>query len=131
MGSLVQDLLALARLDDGKTMEQRPVELVSIVAESVNAANLIDPAWPVKLIAPQPIDCAGDATRIRQLIDNLLTNVRAHTPTGTNTEVKLNRIADTATIIVADNGPGMTEDQAKRIDPSRSRRSGGAGLGWG
>lgn len=94
--------------------------------------------WGIARFDPyeKVLDCVGDASRIRQVIDNLLANVRAHTPTGTSTEVKLNRIGDTATIIVADTGPGMTEDQAKRIferfyriDPSRSRRSGGAGLG--
>lgn len=105
-------------------------------AEAVNAANLIDPSFTVRLTAPNPIDLLADSGRLRQVLDNLLANVRAHTPSGTRTDVTLTHTAECATIVVADNGPGMTEDQASRIferfyrvDPSRSRRSGGAGLG--
>lgn len=136
MGDLVQDLLALARMDDGHPIERRPVELVSVAADAVNAANLIDKTFTVRLTAPNPIDLLADGGRLRQVLDNLLANVRAHTPPGTRTDVTLTHTADCATIVVADNGPGMTEEQASRIferfyrvDPSRSRRSGGAGLG--
>ena len=136
MGDLVQDLLALARMDDGAGLERRPVELVSVAAEAVNPANLIDQEFTVRLTAPTPIDLFADSGRLRQVSDNLLANVRAHTPPGTRTVVTLTANGGYATIVVADNGPGMKVEQASRIfgrfyrvDPSRSRRSGGAGLG--
>ena len=76
MGDLVQDLLALARMDDGHPIEPRPVELVSVAAEAVNAANLIDATFTVRLTAPNPIDLDADGGRLRQVLDNLLANVR-------------------------------------------------------
>ena len=77
----------------------------------------------------------GDARRIRQIIDNLLSNVRMHTPPGTVTTIQLDA-QDVALITLSDNGPGMSTEQAThvferfyRADPSRSRSSGGSGLG--
>ncbi len=136
MGVLVQDLLTLARIDEGLPLEPRRVELVSIAADAIAAAKVIDPAWPIRLSAVQPIDLTADAAQLRRVLDNLLTNVRAHTPAGTQTELILHANESHATITVTDDGPGMTADHASRIferfyrvDPSRSRRSGGAGLG--
>jgi two-component system OmpR family sensor kinase len=70
------------------------------------------------------------------VLDNLLSNVRTHTPAGTSTSVEVGIHDQHATIVVADNGPGMTSEQSARVferffraDPSRSRLSGGAGLG--
>ena len=136
MGALMEDLLTLARIDDGLPLAPRPIELVSIAADSVSAANVIDPSRPVRLTAPQPVDLIGDGARLRQVLDNLLANVRAHTPPQTRTDVTVDANDINARITVTDNGPGMTADHASRIferfyriDPSRSRRSGGAGLG--
>lgn len=136
MGNLVQDLLALARLDDGLPLTLQPIELVSIVVDAIHASNMIDPTWPIRLTAPRPVDLIADDTSLRQVLDNLLANVRAHTPTGTQTHITLTADDIHATITVTDNGPGMTAEQTSRIferfyraDPSRSRRSGGAGLG--
>ena len=136
MGDLMEDLLTLARIDDGLPLTPRPIELVSIAADSVNAANVIDPSRKVHLTASQPVDLIADGARLRQVLDNLLANVRAHTPPHTRTDVTVNANDINATITVTDNGPGMTPDHAARIferfyriDPSRSRRSGGAGLG--
>ena len=136
MGALMEDLLTLARIDDGLPLVPRPIELVSIAADSVNAANLIDPSRQIRLTAPKPVDLIGDGARLRQVLDNLLANVRAHTPPQTRAVVTVDTDDITATITVTDNGPGVTADHASRIferfyriDPSRSRRSGGAGLG--
>jgi two-component system OmpR family sensor kinase len=78
----------------------------------------------------------GDGTSLRQLIDNLLGNVRAHTPPGTTARVSVTRDASGAVIAVADTGPGMEPEEAEHVferfyrsDPSRSRAHGGAGLG--
>ena len=78
----------------------------------------------------------GDATRLRQVFDNLLANVRTHTPRGTPATVRVRANGDTAVLVVEDRGPGMTDDEAARaferfyrVDPSRARTSGGVGLG--
>jgi len=136
MGDLVEDLLFLARLDEGRPLEQTPVELVTIAAQAIDASRAVGPEWDMRLEAAQPVEVIGDATRLRQVIDNLLGNVRAHTPPGTATEVRIRTEGTDAVIEVADNGPGLAPDQAARVferfyrvDASRSRDHGGAGLG--
>jgi two-component system OmpR family sensor kinase len=136
MEHLVADLLLLARLDEGRPMEQRSVDLVSLCAEAVQTASTVGPDWPVTFHASQPIEVMGDATSLRQVLDNLLANVRAHTPAGTEVRVTVEPEEHGAVITVADNGPGMEPEEAEHIferfyrsDPSRSRAAGGAGLG--
>ena len=136
MGTLVQDLLLLARLDEGRPMACVPTELVAMVADAVHTATTLGPAWPVTLKAGEPVEVCGDREKLRQVIGNLLGNVRAHTPAGTETMVTLRADGETAVIEVADDGPGLTPEQAERAferfyraDPSRSRAHGGAGLG--
>jgi two-component system OmpR family sensor kinase len=136
MEQLVSDLLLLARLDEGRPMERRSVDLVALCAEAVNTAAAVGPDWPITFHASQPIEVEGDPTSLRQVIDNLLGNVRAHTPPGTVARVSVEPEGHGAVITVADNGPGMEPDEAEHIferfyrsDPSRSRTHGGAGLG--
>jgi two-component system OmpR family sensor kinase len=136
MGELVDDLLLLARLDEGRPLEQEPVELVSIAAQAVDAAVAVGPGWPARLEADQPVEVSGDAARLRQVLDNLLGNVRAHTPEGTPVVVQVGVDGNRARVAVTDKGLGMTEDEAShvferfyRVDASRSRQHGGAGLG--
>jgi two-component system OmpR family sensor kinase len=136
MEHLVADLLLLARLDEGRPMEWRPVELVSLCAEAVHTASTVGPEWPVTFESPRPIEVMGDATGLRQVVDNLLGNVRAHTPPGTRTRVRVDSDQTGAVITVADDGPGMEAEEAElvferfyRADQSRSRVHGGAGLG--
>ena len=136
MERLVADLLQLARLDEGRLLEQRPVELVSLCAEAVATASTVGPGWPLTFEAAEPVEVVGDATSLRQVIDNLLANVRAHTPVGTTARVTVAAGADEAVVTVADDGPGMAPDEAAhvferfyRADPSRARSRGGSGLG--
>ncbi len=136
MGRLVEDLLLLARLDEGIPVATDQVELVSITADAIRVAEAVGPQWPVKLIATHPVEMPGDAPRLRQVVDNLLANVRAHTPQGTTTTVTVATDDGAALIEVADKGPGLTEEQAAKVferfyrtDTSRSRARGGAGLG--
>jgi two-component system OmpR family sensor kinase len=136
MDRLVNDLLTLARLDEGLPMEREPVELVALVSEAVHTAIAVGPGWPVEFWAPHPVEVTGDKDRLRQVVDNLLANVRAHTPEGTTTTVRVDQIGDQAEIEVRDTGPGMPGDEAGRIferfyrsDPARTRTSGGSGLG--
>ena len=136
MGELVEDLFLLARLDEGRPLQANPVELVGVASEAVAAAGAVGPAWPVRLQADRPVEVVGDATRLRQVVDNLLANVRAHTPEGTRVTVRVSQRGDDAVVEVADNGPGLTAEQAAKVferfyraDPSRSRAHGGSGLG--
>ena len=136
MAALVEDLFLLARLDEGRALEQFPVELVEVASEAREAAVAVGPEWPVSLLADAPVEVVGDRHRLRQVIDNLLANVRAHTPPGTTTVLRVERQDDQAVVEVADDGPGLSEEQAAQVferfyraDPSRSRDSGGSGLG--
>ena len=80
IGVLVADLLLLARLDQGRPLESRPADLSAIAGEAVDAAHAMEPARPLALEAAAPVTVTGDPERLRQVIDNLLANVRAHTP---------------------------------------------------
>ena len=108
----------------------------ALVSEAVHTATAVGPEWPVQFWAARPIEVTGDKDRLRQVVDNLLANVRAHTPPGTTTMVRVDEIGDQAEIEVRDTGPGMAGDEATRIferfyraDPARSRTRGGSGLG--
>jgi two-component system OmpR family sensor kinase len=136
MERLVADLLLLARLDEGRPMERRSVDLVALCAQAVHTASTVGPEWPVTFHASRPIEVEGDPTSLRQVMDNLLGNVRAHTPPGTAVRVSLEPEGQGAVITVSDDGSGMEPDEAAHIferfyrsDPSRSRTHGGAGLG--
>ncbi len=136
MDRLVNDLLTLARLDEGLPMEVLPVELVGLCAEAVHTATTVGPGWPVEFSASRPVEVRGDAVRLRQVLDNLLANVRAHTPTGTAASVSVTQIDNTAEIVVRDTGPGMPAEEASRVferfyrvDAARARTHGGTGLG--
>jgi two-component system OmpR family sensor kinase len=136
MGSLVEDLLLLARLDESRPIDRAPVDLAAVAAEAVEAAGAVGPQWPLELDAGGSVIVPGDRIRIRQVFDNLLANVRAHTPPGTTATVTVAARGGEAVCRVSDNGPGITAEDASRLferffraDPSRSRASGGAGLG--
>jgi two-component system OmpR family sensor kinase len=135
MTLLVDDLLLLARLDEGRPLERKPVDLAQIVGEAVDAARVVEPGRPIEL-AVEPLTVTGDEARLRQVLDNLFANARSHTPTGTAVSVDLQRVDGRARLSVADHGPGLTEEQAARVferfyraDTSRARASGGVGLG--
>jgi len=138
MGHLLEDLLLLARLDEGRPLEREPVDLTGLAAEAVETASAVGPEWPVQLDADGPVTVVGDPARLRQVLDNLLSNVRSHTPPGTTARVRVTGGPEEAVVEVTDNGPGLSEDEAARVferfyraDPSRSRQFGGAGLGLG
>ena len=136
MGLLVDDLLLLARLDQGRPLARDPVALVDVARDAVEAARMLDPDRKIDLEAPAPVEVEGDSERLRQILDNLLANVRAHTPAGTSATVRVAREGDLAVVEVIDSGPGLSDDQLAhalerfyRGDSSRSRDVGGAGLG--
>ncbi|HLI57496.1 MAG TPA: HAMP domain-containing sensor histidine kinase [Actinomycetota bacterium] len=136
MGILVEDLLLLTRLDEGRPLEHAPVDLGALAADSVQAAKTIEPGRPIALTVEGSVEVLGDRHRLRQVIDNLLANVRTHTPAGTPAAVTVRQVGDRALIEVADSGPGIDPavgaqifERFFRADPSRARDRGGAGLG--
>lgn len=137
MTTLVNDLLLLARLDEGREVELVPTDLTSLVIESVSDAQVAGRGHPIDLDVPdEPVDVVGDRMRLQQVIANLLANARVHTPEGTKIEVGLHTTASEAIITVRDSGPGIPlELQATlferfvRGDQSRSRKAGSSGLG--
>ncbi len=136
MAALVDDLLLLARLDEHQPLSRQPVELCAVAQDAVTDAHAVDPDRPLTLDAPTPVVVSGDAQRLRQVIDNLLRNVRTHTPPGTSTYVVIRGGPQTAQLTVDDDGPGVDPgdldhvfDRFWRHDTSRTRSTGGTGLG--
>ena len=136
MSTLVNDLLALARLDEGQGLRLGPVDLRSIAADAIGDLRALDPDRPTELLAAEEVWVTADGDRIRQVVTNLIGNVVQHTPAGTAVEVAVAADAGWARIEVRDHGPGVPEEEAARIferfyrpDTSRARTSGGAGLG--
>ena len=138
MGVLVEDLLLLARLDQGRPLEREQVDLARIVEEAVDSVRAVEPDRPIDLELHGLTSMIGDEGRLRQAVDNLLDNARVHTPASSRVRVRLGSDADASSVLlsVTDEGPGLTSDVATRAferfyrgDPSRSRSMGGAGLG--
>ncbi len=135
MSVLVDDLLLLARLDEGRPLEHQAVDLAELVAEAVETATALEPGRPIELSTEEAV-VDGDHDRLRQVVDNLLANVRAHTPPGAPAAVRVRRSGASAVIEVEDTGPGMEPEEAARMferffraDPARARARGGTGLG--
>ena len=137
MGSLVEDLLMLARLDQAPMLHKDPVDLSHLIKEAVESARAAGPDHPITVVVPEDLFVLGDSMRIHQAVANLLANARTHTPTGTNVAVNAESNENEVTITVSDDGPGLPEGDQERIferffraDPSRQRSSGeGSGLG--
>ena len=138
MGSLVEDLLLLARLDQAREMESKPVDINKVVEDAVISARAAGPDHPVTLnTSDSEIFTLGDEVRIHQVVANLLANARAHTPAGTPITVSVKSTDAGVEISVADKGPGLSEQDQKKIferfyraDSSRSRTGpDGSGLG--
>jgi two-component system, OmpR family, sensor kinase len=136
MGSLIEDLLLLARLDEGRPLERAPVDLATLALDAVADAGAVSPGRPVSADVDGPVAVLGDEMRLRQVVGNLVGNALAHTPLEAALTVRARQVDGQAVLEVSDAGPGMSPDVAAhaferfyRSDPSRSRRQGGAGLG--
>ena len=144
MGTLVNDLLVLARLDEGRPMRKEPVDLVALAQDAAQDLHALDPTRTVTVTglddgaAPPPeLVVTGDADRLRQVLTNLVGNVALHTPGGSPAELALGTAPDGQALLeVRDHGPGVSPEQAERVferfyraDSSRTRESGGSGLG--
>jgi two-component system, OmpR family, sensor kinase len=139
MGLLVEDLLLLARLDQQRPLEHRPVELLALATDAVTDLHALHPERDLRLITNpdgDPPVVMGDEGRLRQVLGNLLNNAYTHTPQGTQVRLSVAAEGPFAVLAVGDNGPGMRPEDAARVferffraDPSRVRSSGGSGLG--
>jgi two-component system OmpR family sensor kinase len=136
MSEMVDDMLVLARLGQGRPLELKPVDLQAIARDAVADARVIAPRRDITLDAPDPVVVPGDDTRLRQAVGNLVRNAIVHTPGDTPIQVGVKAVNGMAHITVADHGRGLPLDERSRVfepfyraDPSRSRDSGGAGLG--
>ncbi len=136
MSRLVDDLLVLARLDQRRDRRREPVDLTLLARDVVEAARELEPERPLELIASGPAIVEGDPDQFRQVLMNLVGNVRTHTPPGTPASVTVTRAGDAVIVGVHDEGPGIaTADQPRlfdrfyRADTARTRTTGGSGLG--
>jgi two-component system OmpR family sensor kinase len=136
MGSLIDDLLLLARLDQGRPLEQAPVDLGVLAVDAVADARAREPERRVTASVMEGVVVAGDEHRLRQLVANLVSNALLHTLPDAAVEVRVRADSGDAVLEVRDEGPGMSPDVAARAferfyraDPSRSRHQGGSGLG--
>jgi two-component system, OmpR family, sensor kinase len=145
MGVLVEDMLLLARLDQQRPIERRPVDLLTLAADAVQDARMIAPSRKIELTVGNGAAflVLGDEARLRQVISNLMSNALTHTPDGTPIDVRiLARGPDgrlpvpSVTLEVDDHGPGLSREQADRVferfyraDQARRRKTGGTGLG--
>lgn len=137
MTSLVEDLLLLARLDEGQELVFGTVDLTHLVIDAVADARPTGPGhtWTLD-VGDEPVLVAGDTGRLHQVAANLLANARTHTPDGTTVTVSVTREGSTAVLRVHDDGPGIDPrikdelfERFARGDRSRARQTGGTGLG--
>jgi two-component system, OmpR family, sensor kinase len=136
MGVMVDELLLLARLGEGRRPEHEPVDLARLAEDAVGDARTVEPERPIALqVEGEPV-VLGDELQLRQVVGNLVGNALRHTPPGTPVRVSVCENESGAELRVADDGPGMPQDTAARVfepffraDPSRTRETGGAGLG--
>jgi len=145
MGGLVEDMLVLARLDQQRPVERRPVDLLTLAADAVQDARIVAPSRSIDLTVGTGAAflVLGDEPRLRQVISNLMSNALTHTPDGSPISVRIftgyqqgNPAVPIAIVEVSDHGPGLTPEQASRVferfyraDQARGRRTGGNGLG--
>jgi two-component system OmpR family sensor kinase len=153
MTSLVEDMLLLARLDAGRDLDTEEVDLAALAVDAVADAHVAGPdhVWRLDLGAlegagddagadddegAEPALVVGDEHRLRQVLVNLLSNARVHTPAGTTVVVAVAREGDRAVLRVRDDGPGIAEPLRSRLferfargDASRNRAAGSTGLG--
>src|ERR671939_428008 len=136
MGRLVANLLLLARGDEGRTIDRRPVELDVLLLEVARQARALAQGVTVTIGHEDQALVRGDADLLKQLLLNLVDNALTYTPPGGQVDLSLH-VADGHTrLVVRDTGPGIPPAEVAhiferfyRLDQARSRRSGGAGLG--
>ncbi|HET8957586.1 MAG TPA: ATP-binding protein [Microcella sp.] len=137
MSGLVDDLLLLARLDEGRQLAREAVDLGRLVVDITADARAASPDhdWVVR-VPENPVVVLGDQPRLHQAVANLLANARVHTPAGTQVTAAVGVLDGSAIVTVTDTGPGIPPEvqpvlfeRFARADTSRSRATGSTGLG--
>jgi two-component system OmpR family sensor kinase len=137
MGDLVDELLLLARLDSGRPLVSEPVDVTRLALDGTSDVRALGPEhrWALEL-PTEPVIILGDDHRLHQVVTNLLTNARLHTPAGTTVTVRLTAEEASAALEVEDDGPGIPSalqekifERFTRADKARARAHGGTGLG--
>ncbi|WP_314507129.1 ATP-binding protein [uncultured Microbacterium sp.] len=137
MTGLVEDLLLLARLDEGQELVYGTVDLSRLAIDAIADATPAGPdhGWELDL-DEEPVIVTGDSARLHQVVGNLLANARTHTPAGTDVTLTVARDGSDAVLRVHDDGPGVDPgiaddlfERFSRADRSRARKTGGTGLG--
>jgi len=135
MAGLVEDLLLLARLDEGRSLSSGPVDLSRLIDAVVEDASATHPLRTVCVDAPGPIIVEGEEASLRQVIVNLVTNSLTYTPSTASITVHAASMGDKIVLEVADTGPGMSPhdvskafDRFWRAEASRTRPGSGLGL---
>ncbi|HWD97116.1 MAG TPA: HAMP domain-containing sensor histidine kinase [Acidimicrobiales bacterium] len=135
MGKLVEELLLLARLDEGQSLDRQRVDLAQLVNDVVADASTTDPYRTITVDVTSPVLVEGDIFALRRVVANLVNNALRHTPRDARIEVRLSSDERTARLEVEDSGPGMTReelghafDRFWQADSSRSRSGAGLGL---
>ena len=131
MSMLVAELLELARLDRMSSLDLTETDLALLARDAVADARAVEPEREVRAQVPPSLVVTADEPRIRQVLANLLGNVRAHTPPGTPATVRLYPDGDGAVLEVSDNGPGMSEQDASRAFDRFHRGGRGDGVTGG
>ncbi|MEV0092043.1 HAMP domain-containing sensor histidine kinase [Streptomyces sp. NPDC050738] len=131
MGHLVDELLTLARLDQTPELRLREVDLSLLVRDAAEDLRAQQPERPVEVAADGAMFVHADESGLRQLVGNLLANIRAHTPPQAAVRVELERADGVVRLRIADRGPGMCSEDADRIFDRFFRSGGGAGSGLG
>ena len=142
MATLVEDLLTLARLDEGRPLEFTDLDLVKLADNAVFDLQALDPTRTVRLCSlnghrpPMTVVVSADRDRISQVFTNAIGNIVRYTPEGSPVEIALGRVGGDAVVEIRDHGPGIADADRTRVferfyrsDSSRARASGGSGLG--
>jgi two-component system OmpR family sensor kinase len=136
MGILVEDLLALARLDELREPIREPVDMRELVGDAVEDTRVTAPDRAIELHADGAAIVSGDAHQLHQVLANLMRNALVHTPAGSPIEVSVATDGDDVRVEVRDHGPGLPPGNPKvlferfwRAEAGRTRGKAGAGLG--
>jgi signal transduction histidine kinase len=133
MSSLVAELLELARLDRRSSLDLTETDLAELVKDAVADAKAVEPGRPVSVTTPPRLVVVADEPRLRQVLANLLGNIREHTAPSTPVAVRLGRSGQGALLEVTDAGQGMSQEAAARAFDRfyRGGHNGGDGDGSG
>lgn len=136
MENLIHDLLLLAELGETTISMREEVDLSELLSSHSRDFQMLHPHRTVTIEIQDENSCLGSIDHLKRLIQNILNNISRHTPVDAPVRIKLSRNGKKSLILIEDGGPGLPETSYRdgiellnRFDSSRSRESGGSGLG--